>query len=1208
MSDATLREARLAEATRKQRSAADPAVSAWVRANAGTGKTHVLVQRILRLCLAGAAPRSILCLTFTKNAAAEMEARVLKTMGEWATIDAPTLDASLAALLNRPAEAAELSTARTLFATVTDAPGGLPIMTIHSFCERLLRRFSFEANVPPGFTVLTEEEARDALAAAKAEAFSSAKTGAMRDALATTVAYAGEDEFGRVLRDMIGHRRDILYLLRVGPEDDRVAGIEARLRRFFGLAAGETADGLIARAAAVLPDGVLREIVAAFSEGQKTDTDIAAALLAALRAPDVHQRCACLKDAFATKKGEPKKKLGTAAMQNRVPALCERLYRAQEAFFDLDRRIRGAKVVAATAALFRLTEAIFEAYEAEKRVRGAVDFDDLIEKALGLLHRDDAAEWVLYQLDGRINHLLVDEAQDTSPEQWAIIAALAEDFFSGDGARDTLPTLFAVGDEKQSIYGFQGAQPELLAGFGAAYEAKAQTARLPFRAVDLDLSFRTLTPVLSAVDLVAARLDGLLSGAPMPHIANRDDVGGLVELWQPETAARQDRGDVWAPQDDAAAAIKPAEALAARIADTIRDWLDGGAELGREGRPVLPGDIMILLKKREPMASLLQAALKRKRVPVAGADRMSLVDDLAVMDLLALGDAVLQPEDDLALAAALKSPLFGLCDDDLFALCHGRETSLWAALAERAETDRSGRLAEAAGRLAAWRDLAHRLTPFDFYATVLDHPAPVASQPQLETRGAAFEASAVSPRTDGRAAFGARMGAKCFDALDELSNLAETFSAAGRGGLADFLTFVRQGAAEVKRETDQAAREVRIMTVHGAKGLEAPIVILADACAVKAGRQPPIFLLADTQDGVNVPVWAIKGAATLPPIADKKERLTSEARRESGRLLYVAMTRARDRLYIAGCHAGETLPAGCWFETVKNALETQAEEGRDASGRPFWRLDQSALNRARLDAGELADNGSLRRAASDLRRDAVGSGGALAAPASIEPQWLTLPRWAATRAPAGNALVLLSPSGFDVGEAVEDAPSVSHDPVARETAQKRGIFIHRLLEVLPALPEDRRHHAARLIASAYRDALPGEIIEAAIESVTGLLAIPDLERKGKDLLVEAGLAVAFMAGARRAAILGQCDRISLGADDIALLDYKSGGTADDAQLHPAHVAQLAAYRLALLQIYPQANIRASVLNTRSATVSDAENEALDAFIGSLGRELGELSA
>ena len=730
----------LEAAERKQRAAADPAVSAWVRANAGTGKTHVLVQRILRLLLAGADPRSILCLTFTKNAAAEMETRVLARLGEWATADEEALSSSLAKLLGRPPNGGELAAAPCLFASVIDAPGGLAIMTIHGFCERVLRRYSFEANVPPGFTVLTEEEARDALSEAQAQAFASAKSGPLRDAFTIIVAYAREDEFSRVLEAMLRHRNEIAHLMQVSGEEDRFQYVEERLRYLFDIADDDTRESLLARSASLLSERSLREVAAVLFEGKKTDREAAVQFQAVAEARDTEGKHSALKAAFTTKAGEPRTRLMTGAIREQAPALYDRLVKAQADFIALDEQICGLKVIEATMALFRLTVAIFDHYEAEKHARAAVDFDDLIDKTLSLFSREDAADWVLYQLDGRIDHILVDEAQDTSPEQWKIIERLTSDFFSGEGARSCVPTLFAVGDEKQSIYGFQGAAPERLAENGASYEEKVQQAGFRWRNVDLNLSFRTLAPVLAAVDSVIGALPGLRHGSSVPHIAYRREGAGLVELWEPERGEKEDKGTVW-DADAAAPRTKPAEALAVRIAAKIKHWLENGEALSSRERRIEPGDILILLRKRQPMAGLLQAALKREGIPVSGADRMALLDELAVMDLMALASALLQPEDDLALAEVLKSPLFNFSDDDLFGLALGRKASLWRTL------DATGACADkyalAAAKLTAWRDLAHCVNPFDFFSHI------------LEAEG-------------GRKAFAARLGTECFDALDEL--------------------------------------------------------------------------------------------------------------------------------------------------------------------------------------------------------------------------------------------------------------------------------------------------------------------------------------------------------------------------------------------------------------------------------------------------------
>ncbi len=1132
---------RLAAAEEKQRSAADPAVSAWVRANAGTGKTHVLVQRILRLLLTGAEPRSILCLTFTKNAAAEMESRVLDKLGEWATSSDADLKALLTKVLTRAPEANEIALARCLFATVIDAPGGLAIMTIHGFCERVLRRYSLEANVPPGFTVLTEEEAREALKEACAGAFASASEGPSRAALECAAAYAREDEFARVLDAMLSKRSEIAQLFSLTAEEHPLSAIEARLRELFNLSRADTRETLLARAASVLESQSLAEAIAVLNGGSANDTKSAARFDAALKAAGNEARCSALKEAFATGKGEPRASLMTAPLRKRAAALYEGLLAAQEAFLALDEKLSSLKLVEASAALLRLTEAIFVRYEAAKRARTALDFGDLIARTKRLLSRQEAAEWVLYELDSRIDHILIDEAQDTSPEQWEIVARLTSDFFAGQGQRDCVPTLFAVGDEKQSIYGFQGAKPELLAAFGTVYEEQVSEAGFTWCAANLNLSFRTLAPILDAVDGVSGALPGMQQSDLVRHLAYRDGKGGLVELWQPERGEKQEKGSVWEPDAEAAPPPKPAETLAARIAAQIKHWLDSGEGLASLGRAIEPGDILILLRKREPMARLLQAALKREGIPVAGTDRIALTDELAVMDLLVLADALIQPEDDLALATVLKGPLFGLGEEDLFKLAHGREGSLWQAL--ESDPNHCARTE----RLEGWRELARKLSPFDFFARI------------LEAEG-------------GRKAFGARLGAECFDAIDEFLALAETFSARPQASLAEFVSFARKSASEVKRETDQAAREVRIMTVHGAKGLEANIVILADTCGIKSASPVPVYFLDDDSGAPAIPVWAVKGTGGLRPIANAKDTIKAGDQREQGRLLYVAMTRARDRLYIAGFHNG-SLPAGSWYATIQAALAPALQKAQDFQGRTVWRTGpwQEASAPA-LSAAKAAEDG--------------------------------LPSWLAASAPKEQPRPILSPSRIMELAGAGPAAFAQRPGTDRETAQTRGTLIHRLLEVLPALPAEHRAKAAALIAAAFADELAARQREEAAQHVLALLAKGALTQPAGHTLAEAGLAVAVRnaEGEPIASILGQADRIELSEAGPAVLDYKSGSLPADGPAKPAHLAQLACYRLALQRIYPDAGIRAAIFDTSSGNAKEAAGKDIDAVLNEvLGR-------
>jgi ATP-dependent helicase/nuclease subunit A len=1145
--DAARRQALLDDAEKRQRQAADPSVSAFVRANAGTGKTHVLVQRILRLCLAGGSPSSILCLTFTKNAAAEMESRVLGELGKWATAEDEALAAHLGKLLSRAPGEEEMALARRLFASVIDAPGGLAIMTIHGFCERTLRRYSFEANVPPGFAVLTEEEARDALEAATAQAFTNASAGALREALIEIVAYANEADFAKVLKAMLARRGEIVHLLQVSASDDPFDDIDARLRQIFAVAREDTVENLMERATRLLDAGALDDAIAALSRGKKSDLDAVARLQAVKGAVDSGERFEALKAYFLTKTGEPRKSLMTAAVKAAAPALHARLESAQSALVALDERICGLKVVTASTAVLRLTAAIFERYEAEKRARGAVDFEDLIEKTIGLLSRADAADWVLYQLDQRIDHILIDEAQDTSPAQWRIVEMLTSDFFSGQSARESMPTVFAVGDEKQSIYGFQGAKPEELQRSGASYERKAREADFDWRSVDLGLSFRTLAPVLEAVDRATAELPGLRDGERVPHISYRGAAGGLVELWEPERGEQEEKGSVW-ETGESRVGMGPAGALAARIAVMIKHWLCEGEIVPSTGRPIEPGDILILLRKREPMARLLNAALKREGVPVAGADRMALLDELAVMDLLALASAMLQPEDDLALAEVLKSPLFSFCDDDLFNLSHTRETSLWQALADRSAGAGGGRLAAAAERLCLCRDLAHRASPFDFFAHV------------LEAEG-------------GRDAFASRLGADCLDALDEFLNLAEAFGAGAEASLAEFMISVRRGASEVKRETDRAGGEVRVMTVHGAKGLEGAVVILADACGNRGASPAPVFLLEGAMSAPAIPVWAIKGAAGLPAIAAAKAVLSEAELREKGRLLYVAMTRARDRLHVTGFHKGE-VPSGCWYETVRTALASDLRQDVDFMGRAVWR------------------RGALRKEPPYKPSHR---------PAGAAPE---APVWLFVRPATETPLPILLPSKLRGDHAAPHRQDMRAGP-RRKTAQAKGSLIHQLLEVLPDFPPEKREQAAAAVSKAYSLTLPeGQRLEA-LEEALALIKSDAFSVQANRALAEAGLAAELrdQDGVCRGLILGQIDRIIFAERDICILDFKSGAARADDGLPPSSNGQLASYRFALQRIYPSAKVDAALLDTGSAKPLPAYGSALDEALASIIRAL-----
>ena len=690
-----------------QQRASNPASSAWVSANAGSGKTHVLVQRVLRLLLDGAPPSGILCLTFTKAAAANMSARVFKTLARWTSLSDGGLEQEIVSCGAPAPDAAQLGFARRLFARTIETPGGLKIQTIHAFCERLLHLFPFEANVAAGFRVAEEREAALLMDEARARAFAVARDFPERDAAIARIALdAGAEGFDALLQEALGRRGEIASL------GDR-APYGAALRRKLGLAPAETSASIRHEIMRAKPQWA--GWAAELAQGSANDQSIAASLLRAARANDGEECVAAYLEAFFTDKGEGKPRGGetrglvTRTLAKRLPALPERLSDEQDRLVALRDRLRGAEAIERSLALVDVAQAVLAEYARLKGARSLLDFDDLIARTLLLLDRADAA-WVLYKLDAGIDHILVDEAQDTSESQWAILTRLCDEFLAGAGARGRRRTFFAVGDEKQSIFSFQGAAPKMFSSTRRELERRHREAELGFDWVRLALSFRSAPHVLEGVDRVfeaEAVWRGLTGDdeKPPPHGAFHVDLKGMIELWEPIAAAKSAEREDWRMPLDASASADPPVALARRIAEVIKGWLSPDSpERVRDAdtlqpRRVAAGDIMILVRSRGAFFEAMIRALKEARVKTAGADRLTLRDSIAVMDLIAVGRSALLPDDDLTLAAALKSPLVGLDDEDLMALAPQRAGSLARALAEAADQ----RLAGARSCVEAWR-------------------------------------------------------------------------------------------------------------------------------------------------------------------------------------------------------------------------------------------------------------------------------------------------------------------------------------------------------------------------------------------------------------------------------------------------------------------------------------------------------------------------
>jgi ATP-dependent helicase/nuclease subunit A len=1120
--------------------AADPRRSAWVSANAGTGKTYTLANRVTRLLLDGARPERILCLTYTKAAASEMAGRLFAQLGEWAMLDDDALAERVAAIGAPALDPEGLRNARRLFALALETPGGLKILTIHSFCQHVLARFPLEAGVQPSFRVLDDQTAHELGTQARASVLERAGNGESLFAQAVTeiVTHADETKLEAVLESALGsdRRKFERFLDKHGHDMAAVAGA---VRMSHGIGSHESYDSIVAGACAEMKAEAaqLREIVSWLSAGTKTDADFAAALATALESGTFDD----FTRVFLTQTGDPRKKLATKGSIAGNEARLEYLERVAARFIAAEQRCRAARAAALTEASLILADAVHREYAAAKRRHGVLDYDDLILETLRLLETREAAAWVLFKLDGGLDHILIDEGQDTSPEQWRIVQRLAEEFFAGSGAREEpARTIFVVGDEKQSIFSFQGADP---AQFEVQHDHFAERAGAKdgnFVTVKLSTSRRSAPEILQFVDEVfaddAAR-QGVTSGnAPISHSAHRATARGRVELWPTIKPTESPEMDPWRRPVDVPSPASPVVQLASDIAERIQKWTDGHSRLPGHERPITPGDIMVLMPRREPLASELIRQLKQRGIPVAGADRIRLTDQIAVMDLIALGRFALLPEDDLNLATVLRSPLAGFSDEMLLALSEAREGTLWLALQQR----------------------RNELPAFEFAYTILSESLSRADfSPPFE-----FYAHLLGAR-DMRKRLLARLGAEANDAIDEFLSLALAYEALNTPSLEGFLHWLGKGDAEVKRDMDRGRNEVRVMTVHGAKGLEADIVVLPDTTTapMAPGRRG---VLLYTDDGVFFPL----ASARAPDVVEEaKEKIKQEALKEHRRLLYVALTRPRDRLHICGFEGKRGIQTGSWYPQMQRAAQNIGNASTDAEGTAYF------------------------VGAADIER---------AAAVGAEKKPVILPAW--SRQPPieeHDRPGLIRPSQAAGGD---EPKGVS--PSGDRARFERGLLVHALLARLPDVAPDSRREAARAFLA--RRGVEGALAHVLVQETMAVLEHPDFAAVfAQDARAEIAIVADLPELGKNARVSGRLDRLAVEADAVLAVDFKTNRSAPSRaeDVPQLYLTQMTLYRAALSKIFPGRRITCALVWTEAPCLMPLPQELLDAEIARIRARL-----
>ncbi len=1213
-----------AQATTLQGRASNPESHIWVAASAGTGKTKVLTDRVLRLLLPGqidpmvpdapirqgADPSKILCITFTKAAAAEMAERVQKILVKWLGLTDALLTTELTSLLGVIPSAHQCQEARRLFARVVDVPGGMKIMTIHSFCQSLLKRFPLEAGLNPHFDVMTDRAATEELNHIVHSLFQldlpeDAKK-RVDEATQTLSRLLNEDEFQNLMRLIVDQRSDFLRFFQ------RTGGLTQALEAINKANGFDDADALceivILNYYKNLFDlSALKNISTVLNQGAGNEAKYGQSLSALLK--EIEQEVPNLSDVlyhakkfFLTNDGTPRKTIFKKATLEKYPNFSDDILSATTICQDFDDRVLAMELAKITREMVVIAFIVIDRYRVRKQQKNMLDFDDQIAKTITLLTTADQAAWVLYKLDGGIDHLLVDEAQDTNPDQWRVIEAITEEFFSGEGReRDYFRSVFLVGDEKQSIYSFQKADPQKFKEMQDFFRQRTLDVKELFETIALNQSFRSTRSVLNLVDRVFA-LPDLKKGVTLndddivQHHVFRQGQASYVSLWPIATNNDQTQNDVeeqrWPLPVHVIESVKPERVLADGIAREIEDWLrvyqgrDGinkshKSYLESKGRAVEPKDIMILLRKRGQLMHEIVRALKNLNLPVAGVDVLKISQSLAVKDLIVGAQFGLLNEDDLALATFLKTPIMGLTDDDLMAIRLNEKGTLNAGSLWRCLLRHSDYEAEK-NYLREMIKLARTVRPYDFFATILNEPVP---------------ASDVS----GLQAFMGRLGIDSLDSLQEFMGFVLDFEQNNRPSLQEFLHWFEADDESIKREADgDETNQIRIMTVHGSKGLQAPIVILGDATLPpksSGSNSKKLYWennkIANGRD-VKVPLWTPRSSFKTSLIKVLEGQHAIAEQEEHRRLLYVALTRAADRLYITGALKDvEKCHDDSWYKMIERGLYN------DCDG-----FDESSIDDAftHLDLSNKQSRDFYTDRWSSLQAQILKTpqdNDVQAEPSVHKTSQTTIerPAWFNEISPAPMIHVKpLRPSIIDDGDEMAEPSALSPllkraDNQDKEKRFKRGTVLHKLLQILPDIEKDKRSALAKVYLKKQLPTLSDASHLFWVNEIIGVLDHPEFAEifsaKARAEVSVTGLLAGHDSGISdiktERLLVGQIDRLLVREHDVLIVDFKTNRPSprhvDD--VPQAYLKQMQLYKDALTSIYPNKAIKSALLWTET---------------------------
>ncbi len=1120
--------------------AINPNFSVWVNASAGTGKTKILIDRVLRLLLEN--KRNILCLTFTNAAANEMENRIHSILSKWAICSDSVLAADLEQLDffpmsfqrvtlesskkkewipvsstgmtkesagitegSRKNEALDrhLTRARRLFSELENL--GLTIQTIHAFCYKLISSFPIEAGIAPNCTLSECKELHSII---------------FNKVLHNETV---QDDINLIATEIDENKlRDLLYTLcikrSISANDSKYIKDKLSAPDEIHDLQSETIEH-VERLAEILSEGSKRDqsysailystVIPVLDTGiQKKRTSVSYSDDTGIKWNDT--KIENLAKVFLKSESHEKKSISSIATKSILEKFrdAEQIIESvQNVVFTHIRDMNSYQIFKRTSSLLGVFKVYVDLYNSEKSKNALLDYNDIINLATNLLSNPNYKDWILFNLDQKIDHILVDEAQDNSISQWKIITNLCDEFFAGD---DEKRTLFVVGDVKQSIYRFQGANPHLFNYMQQYFHTK--TGGRDWISCQLEKSFRSTPEVLMLVDRIFNNFRAEISfnDNEIKHVPHRENDQGYIEIW-PALPRRKEKEQqaLQIPLTCKEGYTIADRLLAQTIANRIHNWLNEGRILVAKDRHIEPRDIMVLVRQRNVLVDYIISELKKANVPVVGRDYFRIMDYIAVQDLIALAEFLLLQANDLALANALRSPLFNFTEDDLFNIAYDhKEHSLWERIQDYSVVIYS--------ELNYLINLSRTESPLALFTHIL--------------------------RT-GKKKFAARLGLECFEVLDEFMNLVLQFE---NPSLQAFVQWIKENNPEIKNDMQSERNAVRIMTIHKSKGLQAPIVFLVDTNTVPRNSESIIF------DGTEVPFWCGKNNNAYCDQVKREKKL--EDYNEYLRLLYVALTRAEDELYIL---SKEPVQKGSWYDLITQYGEPYEKKQRGLQPIFKEKVEVLCVN---------ANYPYIYKKRDYFDIPVISLPPNLSMSFQRPLSSFQHPSLSSQRPP-------LSSQCLTLGSSKKEGKSASATWMT--DGYTRGLIIHSILQYMPKIEKERRKNWVRkyldnINTSEDKDEIYSKIL--AFNEKYGYLF--DLEGKSE---------ITLSGTIDGKSVLVRLDRLCITQDKAIIIDYKSHRNVSVSLLNEIK-KQMLIYKTLVQEIYPNKQVECVVIWVEDLTL------------------------